>query len=61
MNGNTAALVFLGVCLVLAVLLLTRTTTPILSGSIFAVALVILGGLSRGFSKRDQNKDSKAN
>lgn len=51
MNGRTAGLVFLGVCVILALLLLTRTIGPVLSGAIFAIALAVLGGLSRGFRR----------
>ncbi len=51
MNGRPAGYVFLGVCIVLAILLLTRTITTTASAWIFAVALVILGGMSRGFRK----------
>ena len=51
MKGKSAGFIFLGVCLVLSVLLLTQTVTPIISGGIFAVCLVIFGGLSRGFRK----------
>ncbi len=49
MNGKTARIVFLVVCLGLAVLLLTGVITFLVSGCIFAAALVILGGMSRGF------------
>ncbi len=52
MNKKTAGLGFLGVCVVLAVLLLTKTISPILSGTFFAIALVGFGILSRGFSKK---------
>jgi len=34
------------------VLLLTKTISPIASGLTFAVALVLLGGASRGFRRR---------
>ncbi len=51
MNGRTAGLVFLGVCVILALLLLTRSIRPVLSSAIFAIALVVLGVLSRGFRK----------
>jgi uncharacterized membrane protein len=54
MNGNIAAFLFLGVCVILAILLLTDAIGPLLSGSIFAVALVLLGGLSGGFRKQKQ-------
>ncbi len=47
MDGKVAGFLFLGVCLILAVLLLTRTIAPLLSGTVFAVALVVFGGLSR--------------
>jgi len=42
----------MAVCVVLAVLLLTRSITPILSGTVFAIALVVLGVLSAGFRKK---------
>ncbi len=49
MSKNLALGLFLGVCLVLVVLLLTHSITPVASGAVFALALVLLGGLSRGF------------
>ena len=49
MRGSLAGLAFLGICIVLAVLLLAHVIRPVVSGVIFAVALVVLGGLSRGF------------
>ena len=52
MKGKTAGLAFLGVCIILAVLLLTKAITPLVSGSVFALALVLLGGLSGGFRKK---------
>lgn len=55
MNRRTAGFSFLGVCVILALLLVTETITPLISGGIFAGALVILGVLSRGF-----RKDSRA-
>ncbi len=51
MNKKAAVLIFLGVCLVLAALLVIGAISPVLSGSIFAVALVALGILSRGFDR----------
>jgi hypothetical protein len=51
MEGKVAAFAFVIVCLVLAVLLLLRAISPLVSGSIFAVALATLGGLSRGFRR----------
>ena len=52
MDRSIAAVVFLAVCIVLALLLLSGTISPIISGVVFAVALVILGVLSRGFRYR---------
>jgi hypothetical protein len=48
MRGPAAGLVFLGICIVLAVLLFAHVIKPAVSGIIFAVALVVLGGWSRG-------------
>ena len=52
MNKKTAGLLFLGVCAILAVLLAAKVISPILSGSIFAIALVGSGILSRGFTNK---------
>jgi hypothetical protein len=49
MNKKTAAYLFLGICLILAILLLTKTITPLTSSYVFAIALVVLGGISLGF------------
>lgn len=51
MNSKPAVAIFLGVCLVLAGLLLFQAITPIVSGAIFAIALVLLGGSSKGFRR----------
>ena len=51
MEGKVAAFAFLIVCLALAVLLFLRVISPLTSGAVFAVALAILGGASRGFRK----------
>jgi hypothetical protein len=51
MNRRTALLIFLAVCIVLAILLLTTIIKPLLAGIIFAIALVVLGGLSGGFRR----------
>jgi type IV secretory pathway TrbL component len=56
MNRKTASLSFLAVCVLLAILLLTSVITPIISGLIFAVALVALGIVSKGFT-RNREKD----
>ncbi|HEX7502690.1 MAG TPA: hypothetical protein VF451_04660 [Acidobacteriota bacterium] len=52
MNKKTAGLIFLGICVVLAALLIASAISPILSGIIFAIALVSFGIFSRGFSGR---------
>jgi hypothetical protein len=51
MTRKLALSLFLGTCILLAILLITRVITPLVSGIIFAVALVLFGGLSRGFRK----------
>jgi len=52
MTGKIARIMFLGICVILAVLLLSKTITPIQSGTVFAIALVLLGGFSGGFRKK---------
>jgi hypothetical protein len=52
MSARPAVAIFLGVCIVLAGLLLVQLISPIVSGAIFAVALVLFGGLSKGFRKK---------
>jgi hypothetical protein len=52
MSGKTAGLLFLGVCLLLALFLLTGKIEPLVSGCIFASTLVVLGRLSSGFRRR---------
>ncbi|MBP1694077.1 MAG: hypothetical protein H6Q37_1960 [Chloroflexi bacterium] len=52
MKGTTAGLIFLGVCIVLAALLFAKVLTPIVSGILFAAALVFLGLLSGGFRRK---------
>jgi hypothetical protein len=51
MNGKTAGLAFLGICIILAILLIIKAITSLTSGIIFAIALVVLGGMSKGFRK----------
>ncbi len=48
---NTRVL-FLVICVALALLLLTKVIKIFVSGILFAIALVTLGLLSRGFTKR---------
>ncbi len=52
MSRKIAGILFLAVCIVLAVFLITKLISPIVSSAIFAVALVVFGVLSRGFTKR---------
>ncbi len=52
MRGRTAGFLFLGICIILAVLLLTEIIKPVLSGALFAAALVLLGGFSGGFRRK---------
>ncbi len=51
MKDKTAGYIFLAICFILAILLLTKVIDYFLSGSIFAIALILLGGLSKGFRK----------
>jgi len=52
MSKKTAALAFLGVCVVVSVLLVARVISPIWGGGIFAATLVAFGLLSRGFTRK---------
>jgi len=54
MDGKLAAFIFVGVCILLAILLLTGIVGPLTSGIVFAVSLVVLGGTSGGFRKQKQ-------
>ena len=56
MNGKTAGFIFVGVCVVLTVLLLFGVLSLLVSGSVFAIALVLLGGISGGFRKQELKK-----
>jgi hypothetical protein len=49
MPRRTAIFLFLAVCIILAVLLVTGIISSFTSGCVFAVVLVILGGFTRGF------------
>jgi hypothetical protein len=51
MYRKLAAFIFIGICVILAILLLVGAITPLVSGIIFAIALVLLGVLSWGFRK----------
>jgi hypothetical protein len=51
MNRKMATLSFAAICLVLALLLITKTITPLIGGIVFAIALASLGVISVGFTK----------
>ncbi len=51
MFRKLAVVIFIGICVVLAVLLLLGGISTLVSGIIFAVALALLGILSWGFRK----------
>ena len=52
MNSKVARFLFLGVCVVLAALLLIRAISIVVGAAVFAVALVVLGGAFGGFRRR---------
>lgn len=51
MRGKPAKLIYLCICVLIAILLLTQVISPIVGGFIFASALLILGSLSKGFKR----------
>jgi hypothetical protein len=51
MSRKIASFWLLGICVVLAILLLINAISPLLGGGIFAAALIILGIASGGFKK----------
>ncbi len=51
MKAKPAGLLFLGVCIVLAALLLKKVLTFLVTGFAFAIVLVTLGLLSGGFRR----------
>lgn len=51
MSGKNAGLIFLVICILLAILLVNKKITAALSGALFALVLVILGLSSKGFRK----------
>jgi len=50
MNKKTAALGFVTICLVVAILLLTNAISPLVGGILFAIALALFGLISKGFT-----------
>ena len=51
MNGKIASLIFVGICLTLAILLLAKVIEIIHGVIIFAIALVVSGIVSKNFRK----------
>jgi hypothetical protein len=51
MEGKVAIILLVNICVILAVLLLLKAVTPLVSGVVFAVVLVTLGVLSNGFRR----------
>ncbi len=51
MNGKTAALLFVVVCIGLSVLSLAGVIAPLVAGGVFAGALVFFGGFSLAFRR----------
>lgn len=56
MKRKTAGILFLAICVVLAILLLTKTISSTVSGSIFALALIVLGVASKRFTNKNSGK-----
>jgi hypothetical protein len=54
MKGSIARFLFLGVCIVLAALLLFKILSFIAGALVFAAALIALGVLSKGFRKSNK-------
>jgi hypothetical protein len=52
MNGKTAGYIFMVISIALAVLLLTKIINFIVCESIFAIALLTFGVLSKGFKRK---------
>jgi hypothetical protein len=52
MKSKRARILFLIVCVILALLLIFKIISPITSGVIFAVALVLFGILTAGFRRK---------
>lgn len=60
MDRSKARFAFLGVCIVLAVLLLTKTIRPLTGSLAFAAALALFGLISRGFRSGPVAKEPRA-
>jgi hypothetical protein len=51
MNGKKASLILVGICVIIAILLLVKIIEFIAGAIIFAIALVVLGLVSKNFRK----------
>ena len=51
MSGRAASFLLLTICVVVALLLFLGWIGPVTSGWVFALSLVVLGVLSRGFRR----------
>ncbi len=51
MNKKSALVLFVGICILDAILILTHSVSVVVGACIFAVALALFGGASRGFRK----------
>ena len=54
MDGKIAVILLVNICVILAVLLVIQAITPLVGGVVFAVVLLTLGGLSKGFRRRSR-------
>jgi len=54
MDGKIAVILLVNICVILAVLLIIQAITPLVGGVVFAVVLVTLGSLSKGFRRRSR-------
>ncbi len=52
MKFKTAAVLFLIICLIIVILLLTDSISSFIAGILFALSLVLIGVLSKGFRKK---------
>jgi hypothetical protein len=52
MNGKNAAFILVGICLILAILLLAKIIEIVPGAVIFAIALVVLGIVSKNFRNK---------
>jgi hypothetical protein len=51
MTRKNASYIFLGVCIILAIMMLLKAMSSLVGGIFFAVTLLVLGLLSQAFRK----------